>query len=384
MLVIIRSLRHSESGQSIQNPLVPAVERILGSREWQVRKVAGQALASLLSHQEALLRATNWEKLPAPTGNNELHGRLHFLALVIENVIDWSKVDNLSKRHVERNLMSLVDTHGESALLDITNSVIRCVNSYTIHSKTSNTALIASTTKIASEVYRPPEETGRPIHGMQLWSSSTFLLHHQATRDTLLKMLATSNASPHVQQCPALWALEGMMGPVSYTKHIDSAVFKQVLVLARSSVHDDAVRISAMGTLRSVAWRDDILDSIDMETRRGLVRDMTIAVQRTKYVPVREAALPALAWGARWLAASDNGSFSHLAKELLQSSHEDEVRHVLHYTWAPSTLTDISSPNRQENQRWKHLVSSLRTSSVTSPTSIKGTCWHYIVLWTDY
>lgn len=329
MLIIIRSLRHSDNGQALQNPLVPAVERILASREWQVRKVAGQALASLISHQEALLRVTNWDKLSPPRGNNELHGRLHFLALVIENSVDWSRVDNLSKRHVERNLTLLIDRHGESPLLDITNTVLRCVGSYINHSKSDNSTLIESATKIASKLFRHPEQVGKPIHGMQLWFSSTFLLNHRPSKETLLKMLSCTNASPHVQQCPALWALEGMMGPVSYAEHLDADILNQVLALARSSEPEDAM-LCAMNALRSVPWKKEILDSIEIGTRRGFVRDMTTAVRRTKYVPVREAALPALAWGVQWLSSAGDESvpLTQLGKELLVSSHEDQVSHT--------------------------------------------------------
>lgn len=364
MLIIIRSLRHSDNGQSIQTPLVSAIARMLGSREWQVRKVAGQALASLLSHQEGLLRATNWDKLPTPAGNNELHGRLHFLALVIENVIDWSRVDNLSKRHVERNLATLVDCHGKSPLLDITNSILRCVSSYVDHSSSKNTtALIESATEIASRLFQSPEDVGKPVQGMQLWHSSTFLLTHQPTKETLMKMLTFTNASPHVQQCPALWALEGMMGPVSYTEHIDAEVFEQILTLARTSEPEDAMRC-AMTTLRNAPWTKELLDSIEIGHRTGLVRDMTTAVRRTKYVPVREAALPALAWGVRWLASitSDSVPLTQLAQELLKSSHEDEVSQGLRQDPQGS---DAHSPNLRENRHCK--------PSNTSPASCSRT-----------
>lgn len=325
MLIIIRSLRHSDNGQVVQDPLVPAVERFLASREWQVRKVAGQALASLLSHQEALLRVTNWEKLSNPSGNNELHGRLHFLSLVIENVIDWSRVDNLSKRQVERNLSAQIDRHGDSPLLDITNTILRCVSSYLEHAKSDSTTLVDSGTKIASRLYDHPEKVGKPIQGMQLWFSASFLLKHQPSKETLLKMLQLTNASPHVQQCPALWALEGIMGG-SYTEYLDADALNQVLTLARTSEPEDAMRC-AMTALHTVEWDEALLKGFEIGPRRGLVRDMLTAVRRTKYVPVREAALPALAWASRWLmgVSTESAPLTELGKELLIYSDENQV-----------------------------------------------------------
>jgi hypothetical protein len=131
ILIIIRSLRYSDSGSEIQKPLVPVVESLLVSREWQVRKVAAQALASLLSPREALYRATNWtNSIKAAKGNNEIHGRFMLLSLLFENVIDWSKVDNLAKKQIEQHLIRARDQHGKSPLLDISNAVVRCVASY--------------------------------------------------------------------------------------------------------------------------------------------------------------------------------------------------------------------------------------------------------------
>lgn len=352
MLIIIRSLRASDTGHSLQESLVPAVERFLGSREWQVRRVAAQALSSLLSHKQALFRATNWDVSTHTTSSNELHGRLQLLTRLIEDVIDWSKVDNLSKRQVERNLSLLLDRHGDSRLSDIFNTVVQCAGSYINRSESTNTALIDSTTRVAERVLLAPEVAGRPTHGMQMWLSAAFLLGHRPGKDTILRMLAFTNASPHVQQCPALWALQGMMGP-AYDEYLDHDVFPHVLALARSRVHDDAVRISAMSALRDIVWPQEVLDGVGQETREGFVRDMLCAVRRTKYVPIREAALPALAWGVSWLsgveARDGKAAFEALGVEVLKSSHEDQVScsAVAHET--QDTAYEQSLPSRESS-----------------------------------
>jgi hypothetical protein len=107
---------------------------------------------------------------------------------------------------------------------------------------------------------------------------------------------------------------------------VNSSIFSQVIELARSKSHDNAVRITAMDALRSVKWDLSVVDAVDVETRRAFVKDMSAIVRGTKYVPVREAALPALAWGVVWVS-SDGARLDCevLSKELLKSSHEDEV-----------------------------------------------------------
>ena len=159
------------------------------------------------------------------------------------------------------------------------------------------------------------------------------------------------------------------MGPVSYTEHIDAEVFEQILTLARTSEPEDAMRC-AMTTLRNAPWTKELLDSIEIGPRRGFVRDMTTAVRRTKYVPVREAALPALAWGVRWLASitSDSVPLTQLGQELLKSSHEDEVSQGLRQDQQGS---DACSPNLRENRHCK--------PSNTSPASCSRTTRYRVI-----
>lgn len=328
ILIIIRSLRYSDSGAEIQKTLVPVVESLLGSREWQVRKVATQALASLLSPQEALYRATNWtNSIKAAKGNNEIHGRFMLLSLLLEHVIDWPKVDNLAKKQIELHLVRARDQHGKSPLLDISNSVIHCIASYLKSSKSTNSSLRDRTADIASAMLFSPVTSQRPVQGTQLWLSASFLLDQCPSTETLRSMLDFGNASPDLQQLPALWALQGLMGPSSLVRYVDVSVFRQIVALARSRSHDNAVRITAMDTLRLVTWEPAILAGIGADTRRALIKDLSEIEKGTRYVPLREAALPVLAWGVAWSISSEDQDLDCgvLVNEILRLSHEDQV-----------------------------------------------------------
>jgi len=328
ILIIIRSLRYSDSGSEIQKPLVPVVESLLGSREWQVRKVAAQALASLLSPQEALYRATNWTtSIKSAKGNNEIHGRFMLLSLLFEHVIDWPKVDNLAKKQIEVHLVQARDQQGKSALLDISNAVIRCVATYLSATKSTNPLLRDRTADIAKSMLFSTVSSQRPVQGTQLWLSASFLLDQCPSTETLRSMLDFGNPSMDFQQLPTLWALQGLMGPSSLDKYVDMSVFRQIIALARSKSHDNAVRITAMDTLRLVTWETSIFAAIGVDTRSALNKDLSEIVRGTKYVPLREAALPALAWGVAWSVFAEDPDLDCgvLVRELLKSSHEDEV-----------------------------------------------------------
>jgi len=331
ILIIIRSLRYSDAGSEIQKPLVPVVESLLGSREWQVRKVAAQALASLLSPQEALYRATNWTtSIKSAKGNNEIHGRFMLLSLLFEHVIDWPKVDNLAKKQIEVHLVRARDQQGKLPLLDISNVVIRCVASYLAAARSTNTLLRERTADTAKSMLFSPVTSQRPAQGTQLWLSASFLLDQCPSTETLRSMLDFGNPSMDFQQLPTLWALQGLMGPSSLVKYVDISVFRQIIALARSKSHDIAVRITAMDTLRLVTWETTILAATGAETRRALIKDLSEIVRGTKYVPLREAALPALAWGVAWSVSAEDPDLDCgvLARELLRSSHEDEVSKI--------------------------------------------------------
>lgn len=328
ILIIIRSLRYSDQGAAVQQPLVPVVERLLASREWQVRKVAAQALASLLSPKEALFRITNWAtSTNTSISNNEIHGRYQLLDLLFGHVVDWTKVDNLSKKQIEQSLSFALDRHGNAPLLDISNAVICCVSSYHALTAPLIPDLKTRTIDLARNNLFTSPSSQYPVQGLSLWSSAMFLLDHQASIETLMSLLASDNVSSNVQQLPALWTLQGLMAKPDLIKIADIQVFKQVLTLALSSAQEDAVRITAMDTLCQASWSREVLDAVDVDTRWAFVRGMEAVVRGTKYVPVREAALPALGWGLKWLASSGESgmSLSVVSKELLKSSHEDEV-----------------------------------------------------------
>jgi hypothetical protein len=248
------------------------------------------------------------------------------LSLLFEHVIDWTKVDNLSKKQIEQHLLSALGRHGTSPLLDSSSAVVHSAAAYIKSTSPMSPDLEARTSTVAKAMLFSSVTTQRPIQGTQLWLSAAYLLDHCPSNQLLQSLLDFANFSPDFQQLPALWALQGSMGSDKLGSMVNSSIFSQVIELARSKSHDNAVRITAMDALRSVKWDLSVVDAVDVETRRAFVKDMSAIVRGTKYVPVREAALPALAWGVVWVS-SDGARLDCevLSKELLKSSHEDEV-----------------------------------------------------------
>jgi hypothetical protein len=70
-----------------------------------------------------------------------------------------------------------------------------------------------------------------------------------------------------------------------------------------------------------------MITAIGADTRRAFVKDLSRTVQGTRYVPLREAALPALAWGVAWSVSSEDPDLDCgvLVNEILRLSHEDQV-----------------------------------------------------------
>jgi hypothetical protein len=246
---------------------------------------------------------------------------------LLENVIDWTKVDSLAKKQIEQHLLKTLDRHGSSPLLDISNTVVWCISAYLNATKTPNSQLRDRTAVVAKEMLFSSITSQRPIQGTQLWSCASFLLKQCPSSEVLHAMLNFGNASADFQHLPALWALQGMMGASSLAKYVDTLLFEKVIALARSKSHDNAVRIVAMDTLRLVAWDSAILGAIGGDIRRALIKDMSGIVRGTRYVPLREAALPALAWGTAWSLSSKDIDLECgvLATEALRLSHEDQV-----------------------------------------------------------
>jgi hypothetical protein len=251
------------------------------------------------------------------------------LSLLLDHVIDWSTVDNLAKKQIEQHLIRALDRQGQSPLLDISNTVTGCVASYFEMTKSTNFSLQDRTADAAKERLFSTFDSQRPTQGIQLWLSASFLLDQCPSNQNLRSLLDFGNASPDVQQLPALWALQGLMRSSSLLEFVDLSIFQQVLALACSRSHDNAVRITAMDTLRLVAWEPSILGAIRLDTRRTFLRNTSEIVRGTKYVPLREAALPALAWGIAWCISLKDTDLDCgvLAREVLRLSHEDQVSH---------------------------------------------------------
>lgn len=319
ILIILRSLRHSPNSETLQKQLIPLVEPYLASREWQIRQVAAQALSSLLSPTDALLRIRTKANIPSHD-LNAIHGEMCLVERLIADVVEWSEVGEAAKYAIEEKLLVQLRDIDYAEVPILGQKALDCVKAYMENTTPVGDALRRRAGQVAVEaIASQARRTVSLGQSLLLLSSSSIRLHDPSSRglDTLL------NSSHSEAQLAALQCLEA--GRKAETTQ---STFASVVSLALSEHQDVYVRVAALDAVSSIAWSSEALSGSSDPKRLDFCKKVEEIMRTTKCVPLKQAALPALGWGLS--LASEEGSpdeaiFDRLARYLLQACHEDEV-----------------------------------------------------------
>ncbi|WVF68582.1 hypothetical protein IAT40_003351 [Kwoniella sp. CBS 6097] len=308
ILIIVRSLRWASEEEKLQHDLKEAVRPYLSSDEYQVRQVASQALASLVSPSEALRQVSDIPAQIVQRDLNSVHGNLLFLCQLISNVIHWVEVPADSRQKVEGGLMTVVNRYVPGDCPPVTQAAIGCLEDYLEHASLVSEELLTSTLERAKQYlssgsmtqFLPAEESRRT-------ACTQLLLRHSPSTDLLLKLLS-SGAVEH-DQLSALEQLPSLPGMWT------AEVFQKVLVLALSGSGGHGVQALALDSLAEISWPAETISGLKGKWG-GVVRRLEGLVG-DRCVPVKEAALTTLGWAVNQrLSTGEGSSDQDSAKEL--------------------------------------------------------------------
>ncbi|KAK8849592.1 hypothetical protein IAR55_004927 [Kwoniella newhampshirensis] len=322
ILIIIRSLRWSEDFQDLQAEVVRAVKPFLSSREYQLRQVAAQALSSLVSPEEALHSALSIPNNLSAMDLNHTHGQLLLLHQHIANVIKWAEVDVRSKQILEDDLMSLVKLQMTVHCPPIAQAALLSANDYIRNAVPATTALVQKMISILHDCLRKGKDSFAPGLDVEHSACVHFMLDHSPTVFTVLNLLSSKSTDETHQ------IVLGRL-PLNSTLHT-ADIFKGVVHYASSPDNriSDSTRVLALDALAEIRWPIEAMSHIG--DKHEEIREALWQVRGSRCVPVREAALPAVAWALdqilSWRSTTES-SAKHtqlVADSILQSSHEDE------------------------------------------------------------
>jgi hypothetical protein len=309
ILIILRSVRWSPEGARTAEYLFPVVERYLASVEWQVREVASQALASLLSPQGALEKAkvTATRISHKSDDLNVTHGRLLFLRRLIGDVVPWSQVDNADKSLIEQRLRNALQEWAGCKAAVIPQAILDSIKEYANQTTPVSPEVVNHAKRAAIGFLDTPSGYAPGIDLLHESAAAIALLG--AKPKDVVTLLSTSMAED-----AHLAALDALENPTLQVPEIFSAV----VALCHSRI-GNAVRTRIFDVLSS--WPSSPATDKEMGELADL---LTSTVRNTRYVPLREAALGALG-RATVTSKIDDARIADLADRLAKASDENRV-----------------------------------------------------------
>lgn len=278
ILIILRSLRWTERGESVAQPLRTVVEGYLGSGQWQVRAVSCQALSSLLSPSAALDRFCSTEFDDLDSSRNRLHGEMLLRRHLIQEVIEWEKVAERDIARVEETLKGILEGIQAKAYPPLViKGVLDCASAYfAVRSIPSHHELVRQTVLVAKHALGVKSKDGfRPGEDLLLEAATDILVQH----DTADISAILPNGGDTVQLVILTAIQDGRL-------EMDDKISAAVISLTRSA--SEAVMTAALETIASTGP--------SMNPSGDLAGGILDLVDRTTCTPLREAALAAAGW----------------------------------------------------------------------------------------
>ncbi|ORY34822.1 putative death-receptor fusion protein-domain-containing protein [Naematelia encephala] len=313
ILIIVRSLKWSDRGAEVRVPLLEAVEPYLSNQEWQIRQVSAQAISSLLSPAQAVQRAKGVTHAPlTQLRANAIHGNILLLRELVANVIEWSSLQEQERQKIEETLLMTLrrsDPNTVSPL--IVKTALECVLAYRHQVSQCSAEVVDMAVRIARSVLRRPRLT--PGYDLLVETASILLADNDGTIELDLLLSSSEDACliclNHLAESP---------------DRLLAGTLRTVLKLATSPNSGEAIQIAALEALVSAPWEvaGDANGLKEVEIVLSLLEN---SVQKTKSVPLREAALPALGWAMNFCQrAAVTAAVDGLADQVLRYSGEQE------------------------------------------------------------
>ncbi|WVO23120.1 uncharacterized protein IAS62_004465 [Cryptococcus decagattii] len=330
ILIIVRSLKWSDKNAEMLSNLARAVEPYLGSREYQIRQTAAQALSSAISPSEALKRVLSIENYlsPSPEMINATHGYICLLRQLISNFIEWETVDAESLARVDNILLRLVKEYIPETHPIITADIIGCVESYLMSTGVDKGPLVTEITCRAQEYMNWPSPAFVPAEAFRLVACTAALSTHAASPSIILSLLGSSSSeASNIYILEHLWHLQESYSP---------ELLDRVISLGLRGKAGEGVQLKALNALSEITWQSMDCDILaEWKEKGGRFETVCEALDRivinSKCVPIREAALVALGWALHHALIDSSGEnkrvasmYERLAQYVLRVSHEDE------------------------------------------------------------
>ncbi|EAL20900.1 hypothetical protein CNBE2610 [Cryptococcus deneoformans B-3501A] len=330
ILIIVRSLRWSDKNSEMLSDLARAVEPYLRSREYQIRQTAAQALSSTVSPSEALQRALSIENYlsPSPEMANETHGYICFLRQLISNFIEWETVHAESRAGIDNILLRLVKEYIPGTHPTITADVIGCVESYLVCTSVGKGPLVTEITSRAQKYMNRASRAFVPAEEFRLAACAAVLSTHAASPSIILSLLGSSSSeASNIVILENLWHLQESYSP---------ELVDRVISLGVRGKAGEGIQLKALNVLSEITWQSVDCDALaEWKEKGGRFESVCEALDRivinSKCVPIREAALVALAWALHHALTNSPGEskkvismYGRLARYVLRASHEDE------------------------------------------------------------
>lgn len=255
---------------------------------------------------------------------NAIHGQLLYIENLILNTIDWSTVLDKQRVTIEAFFLRLFADIGNLPCLPIRGALFGCVSAYLADGLPSPD-FRSWAVRAARRVVQQPR-TLLPAADNLAWLAGGIPLAHDPSPDLLLTLLAKPAEQDRLS---ALWAI-----PSLPTACLTLAVFEKVLEMATGGQSGDGVQINALNTIAStwasVPWDEGVLMSIHQDERIRACERIG-HLMKTRIVPMKEAALPALAWSVVWAQKdcpreTNEQLWALAATEILDASSVTQVR----------------------------------------------------------
>ncbi|WVQ96114.1 hypothetical protein IAU59_003216 [Kwoniella sp. CBS 9459] len=322
ILIIVRSLRWAAEEEKLQDALREAVRPYLSNGEYQVRQVAAQALASLISPAQAVQQVVDIPDQISGKNLNSIHGHLLFARQLVSNVALWLDLTSDLQRDAETSLMKIVERYVPGDCPPITQAAIGCVEDYLVNADATSSSLLGLTLARATEYLSNGSTCFVPAEESRRAACTQLLLRHSPSSDLLPKLLSPASveddyllALEQLPSLPELWTVD---------------IFQSVLALALTGSGGHGVQALALDSLAEISWPTETLES---KTGKwgGTVRRLS-QLAGDKCIPVREAALTMLGWAVHQHISSETETseaneqreLDSVAMLILESSDENQ------------------------------------------------------------